>query len=462
MLQPDSSEPGSAAPDPTEQGDREAGLFLAHLASTLAAHGGGAASSDLALDLVLNEIVEQARLATMATSAAIALVRGDEMICRATSGANAPGLGVRISMRSGLSGVCVATGQVQHCDDTETDPRVDAAACRDFEIRSILVVPVLSREELLGVFEILSPRPQAFGDRDIQTLQALSRRIVSNIQRAADAEPVATAAPTPAETPATPALVPVAVVNEIENEAPAPEPVVMPPPRISQPPPRDYWTGLLTAVVLVLALLLGWMVGRAGWQSAMGPRATRTAPAASPPAAQLQPPSATPKIPPDTAPAPPATGSKRSGATTANPPKAAADPLPDGLVVYEKGKVIFRMTPRQSAKSSATASAIPVDPEGSSPAPITLSPEETAAYLLERIEPEYPESARQQHLQGNVVVDAIVSREGKVRDVNLIRGDAQLATAAMDAVRQWRFRPYQQDGQPAEFQTRIVVKFTLP
>jgi hypothetical protein len=66
---------------------------VATIAKTLAAHGGGAASFDLALDLILNEVVEQARLATGATGAAVALARDGEMVCRATTGADAPDLG---------------------------------------------------------------------------------------------------------------------------------------------------------------------------------------------------------------------------------------------------------------------------------------------------------------------------------------------------------------------------------
>ena len=83
------------------------GLSLGELATALSAHGGGALSADLALDLVLNEIVEHARLATGATAAAIALARGDEIVCRATTGANAPDLGVQLNVNSGLSGACV-------------------------------------------------------------------------------------------------------------------------------------------------------------------------------------------------------------------------------------------------------------------------------------------------------------------------------------------------------------------
>src|ERR1700756_3571574 len=75
---------------------------VSRLAKTLAAMGGGAVSADLAVDLVLNDVVEQARNATAATGAAIALKRDGEVICRATTG-NAPELGVRVETTSGLS-----------------------------------------------------------------------------------------------------------------------------------------------------------------------------------------------------------------------------------------------------------------------------------------------------------------------------------------------------------------------
>src|SRR5579862_7451696 len=170
----------------TDDNELEDGVALRDLATALSVHGGGALSADLALDLVLNEIVEHARLATGATAAAIALARGDEIVCRATTGDNAPDLGVRLEAQSGLSGACVQSRLWQRCDDTETDTRVDAEVCRSLGVRSILVFPVLKDNTLLGVFEIFSPRPNAFSDREIQTLEALSRSIVNNVERAAD------------------------------------------------------------------------------------------------------------------------------------------------------------------------------------------------------------------------------------------------------------------------------------
>src|SRR5919197_297010 len=75
----------------------------------------------------------------------------------------------------------------QRCDDTETDSRVDAASCRLLDIRSMMVLPILDGSELVGVFEVFSPRPHAIGDMEVQTLQALCRKIGQNIHQASEA-----------------------------------------------------------------------------------------------------------------------------------------------------------------------------------------------------------------------------------------------------------------------------------
>ena len=115
--------------------------------------------TDLALDLRLREILQQARLATAASGAVIALARGDKIVCRATLGDKAPSAGVSLNTRSGLSGACVQTREMQLCDDTLADPRVNVVACRDLGIRSIVVLPVLDGGELWGVLELFQPFP---------------------------------------------------------------------------------------------------------------------------------------------------------------------------------------------------------------------------------------------------------------------------------------------------------------
>ena len=422
-------------------------LSFAELASALSSYGGGDLSADLALDLVLNEIVEQARLATNATAAAIALTRDGEIVCRATTGANAPDLGVRLDSKSGLSGACVQSKHWQRCDDTASDIRVDSDACKRLGVRAILVFPVLKEEKLLGVIEVFSSVAHAFTDREIQTLDALSRSIIGNIDRAAEVQPLAL----PQETPAP------ATASEDSSEAVlAVEPAILTPP----PRSRDYATSALTAAVVLLALTLGWVVGRVGTQnvfraSAQSPR-LKPQPAAIPAAPGSNTAMAPGSVSPSTA-----SGASQMAApdpAVAPPPreKPAAHAPDNGLVVYEKGKVIYQMaqpsSPPASPRPGATA-------EGQSP---QLSSQTAAAYLLQRVEPQYPETARAQHIQGPVVLRALVGKNGSVEQVETLSGDPQLAAAATEAVRQWRFKPLLRNGSPEDFQTQITVSFRLP
>jgi protein TonB len=81
--------------------------------------------------------------------------------------------------------------------------------------------------------------------------------------------------------------------------------------------------------------------------------------------------------------------------------------------------------------------------------------------LIHRVEPQYPVIARQLHLQGAVVLKAIISREGIIAKVEVASGPALLARAAKDAVQQWRYRPYLLNGDPVEVETQITVNFVL-
>ena len=98
----------------------------------------------------LNQELEQVCLATGATGAAIALVRGEEIVCHATAGPHAPGLGARLDPRNGLSGFCIQTRRLQQCIDTQTDPRVDPETCRNLGVRSIVVLPLMMVMSCLG------------------------------------------------------------------------------------------------------------------------------------------------------------------------------------------------------------------------------------------------------------------------------------------------------------------------
>jgi protein TonB len=81
--------------------------------------------------------------------------------------------------------------------------------------------------------------------------------------------------------------------------------------------------------------------------------------------------------------------------------------------------------------------------------------------LVHRVDPLYPAIARQIRLQGTVVVQAFVSANGKIERPIALSGPAILAQAALDAVKQWQYRPYYLNGQPVEVETLITVKFIL-
>lgn len=79
--------------------------------------------------------------------------------------------------------------------------------------------------------------------------------------------------------------------------------------------------------------------------------------------------------------------------------------------------------------------------------------------LIKRVQPKYPQAALVIHTQGAVQIDAIIDKEGNVTNLKVLSGDAILARAALEAVRQWRYKPYYLDGQPVEIATQITVIF---
>ena len=86
----------------------------------------------------------------------------------------------------------------------------------------------------------------------------------------------------------------------------------------------------------------------------------------------------------------------------------------------------------------------------------------SATQALERpVNPSYPVLARQMKVQGSVVLEAWIAKDGLIQDLKVVSGPAILSSAAREAVRQWRFKPYLQNGQPVETEARITVNFTI-
>jgi len=83
------------------------------------------------------------------------------------------------------------------------------------------------------------------------------------------------------------------------------------------------------------------------------------------------------------------------------------------------------------------------------------------ANLLHEVQPVYPALARQARIQGTVELRAIIGKTGAIENLAVVRGHPMLAPAAVEAVKQWRYRPYLLNGEPIEVETDITVNFLL-
>jgi protein TonB len=81
--------------------------------------------------------------------------------------------------------------------------------------------------------------------------------------------------------------------------------------------------------------------------------------------------------------------------------------------------------------------------------------------LIKKVQPNYPPLARQARIQGQVVLQAEISKEGTIQNLQLVSGHPMLAPAAIEAVKQWRYKPYLLNGEAVAVETQVVVNFTL-
>jgi len=98
--------------------------------------------------------------------------------------------------------------------------------------------------------------------------------------------------------------------------------------------------------------------------------------------------------------------------------------------------------------------------QAESPVPVTA--EDMHDRLVYKVAPVYPPLARQARIQGTVILRIIINKLGEVRDTQLVNGHPMLAPAAVEAVKKWRYIPYESDGETVEIQTDVQIIFRLP
>ncbi|HZQ23015.1 MAG TPA: TonB family protein [Terriglobales bacterium] len=263
----------------------------------------------------------------------------------------------------------------------------------------------------------------------------------------------------------------------------------------------EHSAGSKTPFIVVAAILVLCVGGYFGW-NAMRSKAGQSKPApvqASMPSSSAQLTSEAPMQADATvtAPAPfsqqPA-ASKPSASSIAKPVAPAAKPEPHEIIAEDKTVTVAESQPmtvrKDPVRPSSSANSQPED-QALAPAPLGIgssSPDKALAsvtnapvavpraaphmvnisqgistgLLLKRVQPVYPAQALSMRIDGDVELQATITKEGSISNLKVVSGPQLLARAAVDAVRQWKYKPYFLDGQPVEVQTQITVRFKLP
>ncbi len=399
-----------------------------------------------ALDLALEQITRQARVSTCATGAFIGLLRDGRMVYFAMKGSNCADFVAYLQRDPRLVDGCLRTASTQFCRNSDSSSDLDVSLCRSLGAVSILLVPVLKEtEEQLGVLGIFGPQPDAFAAADLVAIQSLARRVADTV----------------------------AQMDRLAYDV-APVPVPTLDSKISLRSRIEYVKAgvftlaagargsLGTALMVGALLLVGWALMRSDARERLRPSARNSA-AAGPQS------SATAQL--SAAPGPSFVGRATPAvivpvpATTSNPvPVRAKHHVPDLEVekTYDReppGIVLFGTEAKHASTTSNDSSARTAS--ASSP-PVIIGERTALEQVVDRIEPKYPDEAKAHHVQGSVVLDVLVGRDGGVQKLSRVQGDPGLMAAAADAVRQWRFKPFIRNGRPASFETHITLTFALP
>jgi protein TonB len=132
-----------------------------------------------------------------------------------------------------------------------------------------------------------------------------------------------------------------------------------------------------------------------------------------------------------------------------SPSEAAPDSPPPSVAGVVSNTVPSILTSAPVPKLEVTAQ------------PIRISSGSAQQLVVHQVVPRYPTAARQLHVQGTVVLQAVIGKDGSVQSLHALTGHPLLIPAAVDAVKQWRFKPYNLNGVPVEADTQINVKFGI-
>jgi TonB family protein len=420
---------------------------------------------------VFGAIAEAAHALTHATAAALALRREGIVVCVGRSGQSAPDLGMRLSVDSGISGECLRTGKTLRCDDTQKDFRADPAVCLRLNVASIAGVPLHHDGRVIGILEAFSDRTYAFAEEHMVALQELAQLAERAYRKELGSEEV-----TPAVISAqAPAVVSgqaiLSKAKKIAERLAASAKTTAT--GVATSLPKRTWTyigaGAATAALLVISLVA---LRNGKPEASQTTQATTPAPVSTDNSAPL------------------------GASLTWNAKTNASKQVHSQGEVQQAAKLdkdtLQRSVPRVATSPESKEDLAPPEPQdrtpesappalvasngeglsplvnvlGSAPAlprfTTPVSQGVTNGVLTHRVQPIYPSQAIPLRLGGAVVLDATITEDGKVRDLRLVRGNRTLAQSAIDAVSQWRYKPFLLNGKPVPMKTQITVDFKAP
>jgi TonB family protein len=481
------------------------------------------AAGDNRLDPMLGTIADAARRLTGASGAALAMWKEGAMVCRARSGETAPALGAQLSANRGISGECLRTGKIQHCTDTENDPLVDVEVCRSLGLRSMAVLPIQGWRGINGILEVFSTQPAAFTGPHIALLEqlaALAER--ARATQPYDASPAAPKPPSAMEKARPSGLLPASdrvgdvvlafigfgsgsrsralVLGAIGLVAISLLALVI----------WLGWSGADEADKSHAGMPASVDVASANtvtarrldqhpsdsdqvWGANPGGEklfSSRGKPSAGAPvkfAAKVDvlgskktPAGRSPlladfagKVVGDASIAPNSqtgsptdlhTDSQRieSQPSEARPTDLRSNDL--GSSDSHSGEAVSAELPSMPASLTNPSSLNTVlSAKASLPglsAPVSTGV--SGGQLVYRVAPVYPVQARQLRQQGTVILTAMLKEDGTVSDIKVVEGPPVFVPSAVEAVKHWRYKPYELDGKPVKNEIRIAVDFKFP
>jgi protein TonB len=100
-------------------------------------------------------------------------------------------------------------------------------------------------------------------------------------------------------------------------------------------------------------------------------------------------------------------------------------------------------------------------PKAATPQRVRVSQGVSQGLLIHKVQPQYPPLARQARIQGSVILQALIGKDGTIQNLHVVSGHPMLTNSALEAVKEWRYKPYFLNGEPVEVETTINVNFTL-